>query len=251
MAMQKLLEGVRRFQGQVFETQQDLFQKLADGQDPDTLFITCSDSRINPNLITQTEPGDLFILRNAGNLIPAYAGETSGEIASIEFALAGLNVKHVIVCGHSHCGAIKGLLNPEMLEEMPAVKEWLKHAEATRRIVRSKYKDLKKDALLEIAIEENVLTQLENLQTHPAVAVALARGELTLHAWMYEIETGEVYGYDTTVGQFVPLGQIRGQMKPQQTRVLDVRSGDALFGGASRPDRKKTVVRRRKPKRSS
>jgi carbonic anhydrase len=236
MAIHQLVAGVHNFQGNVFRTQQELFQRLAKGQNPETLFITCSDSRIDPNLITQTEPGDLFVLRNAGNIIPAYSGTAGGEIASIEFAIAGLGVKQIVVCGHSHCGAIKGLLSPEQLEDMPAVRDWLKHAEATRRIVKSKYKDKKKEDLYEIAAEENVLTQLENLQTHPAVAVALSQGALSLHAWMYEIESGEVYGYDTTVGQFIPLGQLRSQSKPAPSRVLDVRSGDSLFGGSGSMD---------------
>ena len=236
MAIQQLVAGVHNFQGNVFRTQQELFQRLAKGQSPETLFITCSDSRINPNLITQTEPGDLFVLRNAGNIVPAYSGTSGGEIASIEFAITGLGVKQIVVCGHSHCGAIKGLLNPDQLEDMPAVRDWLKHAEATRRIVKSKYKDKKKEDLYEIAAEENVLTQLENLQTHPAVAVALSQGELSLHAWMYEIESGEVYGYDTTVGQFIPLDMLRTQGKPTSHRVLDVRSGDSLFGGSGKMD---------------
>ncbi|MFO1006460.1 MAG: carbonic anhydrase [Planctomycetaceae bacterium] len=232
MAIHQLVAGVHNFQGNVFRTQQELFQRLAKGQSPETLFITCSDSRIDPNLITQTEPGDLFVLRNAGNIVPAYSGTAGGEVATIEFAITGLGVKQIVVCGHSHCGAIKGLLNPDQLEEMPAVRDWLKHAEATRRIVKSKYKDKPKEDLYEIAAEENVLTQLENLQTHPAVAVALSQGELSLHAWMYEIESGDVYGYDTTVGQFIPLGQLRNHSKPAPARVLDVRSGDSLFGGS-------------------
>ena len=236
MAIHQLVAGVHNFQGNVFQNQQELFTKLARGQSPETLFVTCSDSRIDPNLITQTEPGDLFVLRNAGNIVPAYSGTAGGEVATIEFAVTGLGVKQIVVCGHSHCGAIKGLLHPEQLEEMPAVRDWLKHAEATRRIVKSKYKHLSKDALLEVAAEENVLTQLENLQTHPAVAVALSQGQLSLYAWMYEIETGEVYGYDTTVGQFVPLGELRMTGKAAPQRVLDVRSGDALFRGSGTGD---------------
>ena len=233
MAIHQLVAGVHHFQGNVFQSQQELFTRLAAGQNPETLFITCSDSRIDPNLITQTEPGDLFVLRNAGNIVPAYSGTAGGEIATIEFAITGLGVKQIVVCGHSHCGAIKGLLHPEQLEEMPAVRDWLRHAEATRRIVKSKYKHLSPAELPEVAAEENVLTQLENLQTHPAVAVALSQGELSLPAWMYEIETGEVYGYDSSVGQFVPLGDFRSSHKPTPARALDVRSGDALFRGSS------------------
>ena len=108
MAIHQLVAGVHNFQGNVFQNQQELFSKLARGQSPETLFVTCSDSRIDPNLITQTEPGDLFVLRNAGNIVPAYSGTAGGEVATIEFAVTGLGVKQIVVCGHSHCGAIKG-----------------------------------------------------------------------------------------------------------------------------------------------
>ena len=238
MAIHQLVAGVHNFQGNVFRTQHELFQRLSKEQSPETLFITCSNSRIDPNLITQTDPDDLFVLRNAGNIVRAYFGTAGGETATIEFAITGLGVKQIVVCGHSHCGAIKGLLNPDQLEDMPAVRDWLKHAEATRRIVKSKYKNRPKEELVEVAAEENVLTQLENLQTHPAVAVALSQGELSLHAWMYEIETGEVDGYHTTVGQFIPLGQLRSPANAAPARVHDVRTGDGLFRGSGSGDSK-------------
>ncbi|HZN34056.1 MAG TPA: carbonic anhydrase, partial [Pirellulaceae bacterium] len=188
--VQELVAGVHRFKREVFQGQQELFERLAGGQEPQTLFITCSDSRIDPNLITHTDPGDLFVLRNAGNLIPAYGAASGGEVATIEFAVTGLGVRDIVVCGHSHCGAMKGLLHPEYLAEMPAVAEFLRHAEATRRIVKSKYSHLHGEPLLDATIEENVLVQLENLQTHPAVAAALAGDQLKLHAWVYDIATG-------------------------------------------------------------
>ena len=231
MPIQQLVEGVHHFQGRVFRAQQELFERLATKQSPETLFITCSDSRIDPNLITHTDPGDLFVLRNAGNIIPAYGGHSGGEVATIEFALTGLGVRNIIVCGHSHCGAMKGLLHPAALVEMPAVAEFLKHAEATRRIVRSKYAHLSGDELLEVAIEENVLVQIESLQTHPAVAVALAQGELSLHAWIYDIPTGEVHAYDADAGQFQPLAGIRPAGHGEPERIKDIRSGDARFRG--------------------
>ncbi len=202
--MQKLVQGIHNF-ASVFRSQRELFERLADGQQPEALFITCSDSRINPNLITQTDPGDIFILRNAGNIVPPHGAPNSGEEATIEFAVVGLGVKDIIVCGHSLCGAVKGLLEPEGLRDMPAVTAWLTHAEATRRIVREKYRHLADDALQTAAAQENVLVQLENLRTHPAVAVGLARGDLKLHGWMYKIQTGEVFTYDSEQGQFVPI----------------------------------------------
>ncbi|MDP3542376.1 MAG: carbonic anhydrase [Elusimicrobiota bacterium] len=205
--MQKLIEGIHQFQSHHFATQRELFERLADGQHPEALFITCSDSRINPNLITQTEPGDLFILRNAGNIIPPHGAANGGEGATIEFAVAGLGVQDIVVCGHSHCGALKGLLKPESLQDMPAVASWLSHAEATRRIMREKYADRTGAAQLTTAIEENVLVQLENLRTHPAVASKLSCGKMKLHAWVYKIETGQVFAYDSEHGQFVPLAE--------------------------------------------
>ena len=167
--------------------------------------FSCSDSRINPNLITQTEPGDLFILRNAGNIIPPHGAANGGEGATIEFAVAELGVKDVIVCGHSLCGAMKGLLHPEKLGHLPAVKAWLAHAEATRWIMMDKYQHLSSDALLTATVEENVLVQIENLRTHPCIASGLARGDLKLHAWVYKIETGQVFAYNATEHQFLPL----------------------------------------------
>jgi carbonic anhydrase len=203
--MQKLIQGIHRFQSDLFSSQRELFERLADGQHPDALFITCSDSRINPNLITQTEPGELFILRNAGNIVPPYGAANGGEGATIEFAVVGLGISDIIVCGHSHCGAMKGLLEPESLKRMPAVTSWLAHAEATRWVARQKYAGLPPDAHLNVTTQENVLVQLENLRTHPAVAAGLASGRLKLHGWVYKIETGQVFAYDPQAGQFLPL----------------------------------------------
>lgn len=205
--MQKLLHGIHRFQRQDFRPMKDLFEQLSHGQNPETLFITCSDSRIDPNLLTHSQPGDLFILRNAGNIVPAHGAATSGEAATIEFAVGALGVKDIILCGHSHCGAMKGLLEPSQLESLPAVASWLQYAETTRRIVRENYQDLAGDRLLQATIEENVLVQLENLETLPAVASRLVRGDLHLHGWVYTIETGNVVAYDPEQGQFVALAQ--------------------------------------------
>ena len=180
---------------------------MAKGQNPETLFITCSDSRIDPNLLTRSQPGDLFILRNAGNIVPPHGAANGGEAATIEFAVAALGVKDIIICGHSHCGAMKGLLQPEMVASLPAVSSWLSHAETTRRIVRDNYGHLDGDRLVTATVEENVLVQLENLRTLPAVASRLVQGDLHLHGWVYKIETGEVFAYDSASGQFVPVAQ--------------------------------------------
>lgn len=229
MPVQELVAGVHHFRSHMFREQRELFERLAQGQEPEGLFITCSDSRIDPNLITHTDPGDLFVLRNAGNLVPAYGASNGGETATIEFAVRGLGVSDIIVCGHSHCGAMKGLLHPEYVEDMRSVADWLRHAETTRQISAAKYKHLCGEQLLDATIEENVLVQIENLQTHPSVAVGLMQGTLKLHAWFYEIESGEVFAYDDTSKQFMPLGTIRPTGHPAPPRLSEKRSGDSRF----------------------
>lgn len=216
--MQKLVEGIHRFQAEIFRTNRELFQRLANGQNPQALFITCSDSRINPNLITLTEPGDLFILRNAGNIIPAFGAANGGEAATIEFGVAGLGVQDIIVCGHSHCGAMKGLLQPDSIRDMPSVAAWLMHAEATRRIMRDKYGERSGTDQLTTAVEENVLVQIENLRTHPTVAAGIACGRLKLHGWVYKIETGQVFAFDPARGQFAPVVEAHSGLVPKQSQ---------------------------------
>jgi carbonic anhydrase len=203
--MENLVRGIHKFQTTQFGEHRDLFKQLSAGQSPETLIITCSDSRIAPNLILQTKPGELFVLRNAGNIIPPYGAARGGEGATIEYALKGLNIGHIVVMGHSHCGAMKGLLHPEDLEGMPLVKDWLTHASATREILNDCYSDLTGEELLNAAIKENVLVQLDNLRTYPVVAARLAKGELTLHGWVYEFETGKIFAFDPKRSQFAPI----------------------------------------------
>lgn len=209
--MQKLIQGIHTFREETFQNEREHFERLARGQAPETLFITCSDSRINPNLLTNTGPGDLFILRNAGNIIPAYSGQSGGEVATIEYAVTALGVKDIIVCGHSHCGAMAGLLKPESLKDVPNVAGWLRNADATRRIVEENYADLEGESRLKATIQENVLVQIENLRTHPAVAARLARNALRLHAWVYKFETGEVFAYDPRTGQYDLVEATKGE----------------------------------------
>lgn len=205
--MQKLVEGVHRFHAETFRHQRELFARLAMGQNPQALFITCSDSRINPNLITHTDPGELFIVRNVGNIIPPYGACQGGEDAAIEYALEVLGIEDIIVCGHTGCGAMQGLLEPGRIEPLPSVRRWLQHASATQRIVERLYSHLQGESRLTLTAEENVLVQLENLRTHPSVAVGLAAGRLKLHAWMYKIATGQVFAYDAHRGQYVDLAE--------------------------------------------
>lgn len=203
--MQKLIRGLHRFQERVFRPRRELYQRLALGQRPETLFITCSDSRVLPNQLTQTGPGELFILRGAANIVPPYGTVAGGEEATIEYAIDALGVTDVILCGHSDCGGMRALLDPSLAQELPAMTRWLGHASRTRDIVEQNYSHLSGQARVMAAIEENVLVQLENLRTHPSVARAEEVGRLRLHGWVYKIETGDVFSYDPTSGQFLSL----------------------------------------------
>jgi carbonic anhydrase len=214
--MQRLVRGVHQFQREVVKQQPEFFSELAKGQRPHTLFITCSDSRISPNLLTQTHPGEIFILRNVGNLVPPHGPTPTGEAATIEYAVQALEVSDIVVCGHTHCGAMVGLLKPETMEGLPSVRAWLQHAEATRRIVSENYSGRAEEALLNVTIQENVLVQMENLRTNPVVAARLASGRLHLHGWVYRLETGQVLAYDGREGQFLALE--RYQHQPTQPR---------------------------------
>lgn len=205
--MKRLTSGIHEFKSTAFRAQQELFEKLAKHQAPDALFITCSDSRIVPNLITQTEPGELFIIRNAGNIIPPGDSRPSGEAASIEFALKNLNIRDVIICGHSSCGAMKAIIDPESLAELPMMADWLQYANGTKEIVERDYANASYEEKLDVAVQENVLVQLENLRTHPAVTAALNEERLNLHGWVYDIRTGEVLVYYPEVEQFLPIGE--------------------------------------------
>ncbi len=205
--MDKIAAGVVKFQQEAYEERRDLFAKLADGQSPEALFITCSDSRIDPNLLTQTQPGELFICRNAGNIVPPHTNNTGAMTASIEFAVGALKVPHIIVCGHSECGAMKGAMNPDGLDDFPHVKEWLGFARAAALVTKRKGAALDDKDKLDMLIRENVLLQLAHLKTHPYVALQLAAGETELHGWVYDIRSGEVLAYDERANAFIPVAE--------------------------------------------
>jgi carbonic anhydrase len=205
--VKKIIDGLSRFQEEVFPQHQELFNELAIGQRPEALFITCSDSRIDPTLLTQSKPGDLFIVRNAGNIVPAFGQALGGVTATIEYAVMALGVRDIIVCGHSNCGAMGGVLHPEKVARMKNVAAWLHYGEPARLVVEHKYGHLSGDKLLMALTEQNVLAQLNNLRTHAAVAAGLAKGELNLHGWVYEIRTGEVTAFDPSTESFMPLRQ--------------------------------------------
>ncbi|MEL7023979.1 MAG: carbonic anhydrase [Pseudomonadota bacterium] len=200
--MPRFATGVVDFQKRVYPQKKDLFEKLATGQSPEALFITCSDSRIETAMITQTEPGELFICRNAGNIVPPHTNQTGGMTASIEFAVAALQVPHIVVCGHTECGAMKGAMNPEGLDSLPHVKQWLSYSRAAVEVVDTVAGDLSPEARMQRLLEENVKLQLQHLKTHPSVAAKLATGDVSLHGWIYDIKTGGVIALNEATGKF-------------------------------------------------
>ncbi|MBE9137326.1 carbonic anhydrase [Nodosilinea sp. LEGE 07088] len=203
--MEKLLRGLRDFQENYIPDRQELIKQLAKGQSPRVLFIGCSDSRVDPTIITQSEIGDLFVIRNAGNIIPPYEATNGGEGATIEYAMEALDIGQVIVCGHTQCGAMKGLLQlGELEDKMPLVYHWLHHTEATRKLVEDHYSQLEKKDKLDLLVAQNVLTQIDNLQTYPSVRSKLHAGTVDIHGWIYQLETAQLLAYDDESKSFVP-----------------------------------------------
>ena len=199
--------GVVRFQQEVYPQKKELFEKLSEGQSPEALFITCSDSRIETAMITQTGPGELFICRNAGNIVPPHTTNTGAMTASIEFAVAALKVPHIVVCGHTECGAMKGAMNLEGLDALPHIREWLGFSKAAVDIVKELGSDLSDKERMEMLLRQNVILQIQHLKTHPTVATRLARGDLQIHGWVYDIKSGEVHAFDEQQNEFLPVAQ--------------------------------------------
>ena len=208
--MQKLIAGVHKFQADEFGRYRALFRKLSrEGQNPHTLFITCSDSRVLAELITQSKPGDLFVVKNVGNIVPpaSATGSTNSTAAAIEFAVGSLHVSDIVVCGHSQCGAMEALLTGlPAIPPLPHLREWLALATPVRHVLQTEYTHLKShDDLATAAAEENVLFALENLHSDPSVQRQLAEGTLHLHGWFFKIATAELFAFDPELNQFVPL----------------------------------------------
>ncbi len=209
----RLFDGVREFRDNVFPERREQFEELAKGQNPRILFITCADSRVVPEMITQTEPGELFVCRNIGNIVPAYGEMMGGVSAVVEYAVVALGVTDIVVCGHSHCGAMAGLIRGEAaLDKMPTVRSWLRNAHAARSVVEVLHPDLTGDAKIQALVEQNVVTQIQHLSTHPAVAAGVASGKLELHGWVYDIETGGIHLHDVTQGRMVPFEEQRRRL---------------------------------------
>lgn len=202
--MKDLARGFRQFRRDVFPAQEALFARLATTHQPVALFIGCSDSRVIPELITQRGPGDMFVIRTAGNLVPRYDSCADGVTASIEYAVGVLGVTDVIVCGHSDCGAMTALACGSDLDGLPAVATWLRHAEAPKARPHAAHGRTSTDGV-DALVRDNVMGQLANLQTHPTVAQALAQNTMTLHGWVYDIASGCIDELDAGTGRFAAL----------------------------------------------
>ena len=210
--MRKLIQGIVAFRQNLQPEYRERFARLALGQAPDALLIACSDSRVVPNLFASADPGDLFVTRNVGNLVPPAASEQGpsggpSEAAAIEFALANLPVTDIIVCGHSECGAMHALLRGRDRVESPNLRSWLRHGEGS-------LERLGKDGVLDPTLAPhnrlsqcNVLVQMENVKTYPSVSNRMAAGQLRVHGWWFELKQADVYAYEESVSRFVLIDE--------------------------------------------
>ncbi len=203
--MKRLIEGHKKFLAEVFPARKSHFHLLAEGQAPEWLFITCADSRVIPDLILGTEPGDLFISRSIGNVVPITSQDVDGVTATIEYAVEVLRVKHAIVCGHSDCGALKAALDRKSLENLPKARRWLDHVQAA--FAHRQPLNLADGESAELAslIRGNVVAQLKNLQAQVPVRQAMEEGRLSVHGWYYDILTGRIEEYDEEQKRFEVL----------------------------------------------
>ncbi len=206
--MQKLLNGIQHFQDHVFPANRELFERLATGQQPEVLVIGCSDSRLALDFITQSSPGDMFVCRNAGNIVPP-RHQAEATSAAIEFAVSALKIRHIVICGHTDCGAMKGLLHPEKLEHMPHVSRWLRHAEGARRALDELHADCSEHEALVALTKLNVVLQLQHLESHPHVFAQMRAGALQLHGWVFQIENGAFEKWNRNDNQWTRLGNDR------------------------------------------
>jgi carbonic anhydrase len=201
-ALDRIARGVAKFQTEIYPAQREMFERLKHGQEPLAMFVTCADSRVNPNLVTQTDPGEIFIERNPGNVIPPYAEFVGGVTAGVEYAMLALQVPVIVVCGHTDCGVMKALLRPEQVADMPGVQEWMSHAFEARKHMLREFGDAPEEEQLRRMTEFNVLGQIENLKTHPSVSARLSKGEIEIRGWVYDIGDGSIREADPESGRF-------------------------------------------------
>lgn len=209
--MKKLVKGIVEFRKKLLPTYREKFSQLACGQSPDTLFITCSDSRIAPNWFASTDPGDLFVIRNVGNLIPdcgenGHSTADESEAAGIEFAILNLNVKDIIVCGHSDCGAMHAILKDRKNVQAPHLRAWLRHGEDSLSRLKTFKKNSSVGEVNELS-QSNVLQQLDHLRSYPVVKERLATGTLKLHGWWFDLATANVYAYEESMKRFIVIDE--------------------------------------------
>ena len=203
--MNRLYKGIHKFHASYFKKEEEFFQRLSEEQKPDVLFITCADSRFDPNLVTQSNPGEIFIVRNLGNIVPPHDAikDKNSVAAALEFAVLNLKVTDIIICGHSNCGAMKMLYEDEqLLRRMPHVSEWLELSSPVRDFILEHYGNASDEIRQRVTEEENILFQLHNIQTYPFVKQALDEKTLYLHGWYYDIGTGRIYSYNTAEDEF-------------------------------------------------
>ena len=208
--LEQLKNGVRRFRSETVAANPELFaQAVSEPQRPHTLFITCADSRIDPNALTSTGPGEVFVTRNIGNMIPAYGEMLGGVSAVIEFAVTALGVRHAVICGHTDCGAMKALLDPSSTAKMPSVRNWLKNAQTALAVSNTLHEHAIEQhherPLVDVLTEQNFLLQIQHLKTHPSVATAITLGDLTISGWIYDIASGNVRIAENNALTFTPL----------------------------------------------
>ncbi|MGC4053113.1 MAG: carbonic anhydrase [Paludibaculum sp.] len=224
-----ILTGLKRFQSEVYPSHRDLFAHLAENQQPRALFITCSDSRVVPNLILQAEPGDLFLIRNAGNIVPPVgSADGGGTVASIEYAVSALGITDVILCGHTNCGAMKGILHPEKVASMPNVAAWVQHAAPARREVEKLFPDVTEHERMERMVEQNVIQQVKNLLTHPFIRSRVEAGRMEIYGWVYDIRSGLVRGMDESGKEFSEI-HFESHGSPDEKRMLRELEKDEEF----------------------
>ena len=223
--MNELIGRVFSFEKTVFPNQSDLYGKLAtQGQSPKALMISCADSRVVPEHIMQADPGDLFVCRNAGNIVPPFAQKIGGVSATVEYAVMALGVRDIIVCGHSDCGAMKAVAHPEMVAAMPNVAVWLNHSDAAQKVVADAYPGLDEAERVRAISLENVVAQLAHLRTHPSVASGIARGEIALHGWFVDIHAGQILALDGETDRFIAVRDdtpLPVAVKPGRRRAAD------------------------------
>ncbi|QDH13867.1 carbonic anhydrase [Formicincola oecophyllae] len=232
--MIELLEGVRTFEQDVYPEKEQLFRNLAYHQNPATLFITCADSRISPPMITQTEPGELFLIRNVGNIVPAYGINIGSTSSAIEYAVAVLKVKNIIICGHSNCGAMSALmdLDSPKMRKLSTIRRWLCNAEAARASLVDIDPEHPTPEMIRALTEANVRLQLAHLRTHPSVAAALARRELAIEGWYYDIPNGRLRVLDLLEDSTISVDEAIRELREQQS---DSANAPAISGHICHP----------------